>query len=173
VAVGCGVSHGNTAGDDTAGDDTAGDDTAGDDTAGDDTAGDETAGDDTAGDDTAGDDTAGDDTAGDEWRVSGAGQPGLDRRRPNDRVNGHGGRPATLGDGAVARRTRLDEILEEPVRGRTPEEIPGDRGLVKDRTKRLGDRAECGADHAPRACCRHAAEGSNGGNGRNGARRSA
>jgi putative transposase len=62
----------------------------------------------------------------------------------------------------------LNELLDSLVRGKTPEEILGESGLVKDLTRRLVERALEGEMSAHLGYDKHAVEGRNRGNSRNG-----
>lgn len=68
----------------------------------------------------------------------------------------------------MAKRTKLDEMLEELVRGKTPEEILGDSGLVRELTKRLAETALNAELAAHLGYEKHAPEGRNKSNSRNG-----
>ena len=68
----------------------------------------------------------------------------------------------------MARKSKLDEMLEDLVRGKSPEEILGDSGLVKELTKRLAETALNAELAAHLGYDKHAPEGRNKGNSRNG-----
>lgn len=68
----------------------------------------------------------------------------------------------------MARKSKLDEMLEDLVRGKSPEEILGDSGLVKELTKRLAETALNAELAAHLGYEKHAPEGRNKGNSRNG-----
>jgi putative transposase len=68
----------------------------------------------------------------------------------------------------MAKKSKLDEMLEELVRGKTPEEILGNTGLVRELTKRLAETALNAELAAHLGYDKHAAEGRNKGNSRNG-----
>jgi putative transposase len=68
----------------------------------------------------------------------------------------------------MARKSKLDEMLEDLVRGKSPEEILGDSGLVKELTKRLAETALSAELAAHLGYEKHAPEGRNKGNSRNG-----
>ncbi len=62
----------------------------------------------------------------------------------------------------------MDRILDELVRGKTPQEILGHQGLVRQLTKRLVERALEAEMTAHLGYEKHAVEGRNSGNSRNG-----
>jgi putative transposase len=66
------------------------------------------------------------------------------------------------------KRSREDELLDELLKGLSPEEILGEAGLVKDLTKRLVERALDGEMTAHLGYEKHAQSGKNSGNSRNG-----
>ena len=68
----------------------------------------------------------------------------------------------------TAKRSREDELLDELVKDRTPEEILGEAGLIKELTKRLVERALEGEMTTHLGYEKHAPSGSNSGNSRNG-----
>lgn len=70
--------------------------------------------------------------------------------------------------GVMAEGKELDRILDELVRGKSAEEIFGDTGLVKELTKRLVERALEGEMTAHLGYEKHAPEGRNRRNSRNG-----
>lgn len=63
----------------------------------------------------------------------------------------------------------IDKMLDELLKGKTPEQILGEEGLLKELTKRLVERALQGELTAHLGYERHASEGRNSGNSRNGA----
>lgn len=71
----------------------------------------------------------------------------------------------------MAEANALDAVLDEMVRGKTPEEILGEEGLIRDLTKRLVERALEGELTAHLGYDKHAVAGRNGGNSRNGKNR--
>ncbi len=62
----------------------------------------------------------------------------------------------------------LDQVLDDLIRGKTSEEILGESGLIKELTKRLVERALEGEMTAHLGYEKHAVEGRNGKNSRNG-----
>lgn len=68
----------------------------------------------------------------------------------------------------MARKSKLDEMLEDLVRGKSPEEILGDSGLVRELTKRLAETALNAELAAHLGYEKHAPEGRNKANSRNG-----
>ena len=68
----------------------------------------------------------------------------------------------------MAKRTKVDELMEELVRGKTPEEILGEAGLVGELTKRLAETALNAELAAHLGYDKHASAGRNKGNSRNG-----
>ena len=68
----------------------------------------------------------------------------------------------------MAEGKELDAILDSLVRGKTPEEIFGDSGLVKELTKRLVERALEAEMTSHLGYAKHATEGRNTPNSRNG-----
>jgi len=63
----------------------------------------------------------------------------------------------------------VDKLLDDLVRGKSPEEILGNEGILKQLTKRLVERALQGEMTEHLGYEKHASEGRNGGNSRNGA----
>jgi putative transposase len=63
----------------------------------------------------------------------------------------------------------VDKLLDDLVRGKSPEEILGNEGVLKQLTKRLVERALQGEMTEHLGYEKHASEGRNGGNSRNGA----
>ena len=70
--------------------------------------------------------------------------------------------------GVTMKQEELDTMLDELVKDRTPEEILGESGLVKELTKRLVERALEGEMTAHLGYEKHAESGKNSGNSRNG-----
>ncbi len=68
----------------------------------------------------------------------------------------------------MADEKRVEELLDQLLEGRSPEEIMGRDGLVDDLTKRLMERVLEGELTEHLGYVKHAAEGRNGGNSRNG-----
>ena len=69
----------------------------------------------------------------------------------------------------MAQPDEVDKLLDELLQGKTPEEILGRDGLLKGLTKRLVERALEGEMTTPLGYEKHAPEGRNSGNSRNGA----
>jgi putative transposase len=69
----------------------------------------------------------------------------------------------------MAEPESVDRMLDELLKGKKPEEILGEGGLLKDLTKRLVERALAGEMTAHLGYEKHAVEGRNTGNSRNGA----
>lgn len=68
----------------------------------------------------------------------------------------------------MAEDEELNALLDSLVRGKSPEEILGDAGLIRELTKRLAERALEGEMTAHLGYEKHAPQGRNGGNSRNG-----
>jgi transposase-like protein len=69
------------------------------------------------------------------------------------------------------KKKEVDELLDELIKGKTPEELLGESGVLKELTRRLVERALQGEMTAHVGYEKHAAEGRNGKNSRNGVSR--
>jgi len=68
----------------------------------------------------------------------------------------------------MAKPDPTDRMLDELLKGKRPEEILGSEGVLRDLTKRLVERALQGEMTAHLGYEKHASEGRDGGNSRNG-----